>query len=136
MSLSHTIITYFITLVVFLALDSLWLVKVAPKVYQKYIGHLMAKKPNLLAAIIFYAAFVVGILVFVLIPSINEGSLARALGYGALFGLFTYATFDLTSQAVFKKWPTAITVIDMLWGVILTTATCAVSYYLVNLFNL
>ena len=117
-------------LLVFLAFDSVWLVKIAPKLYKQYIGHLMAKRPNLQAAGLFYGLYIVGLLVFVLVPAINMGSINHAIGYGALFGFFTYATFDLTSQAVFKNWPWAITGIDLLWGSFVTMTSSTVVYAL------
>ena len=122
---------FVLALVIFLAFDSIWLVKIAPKLYKQYIGHLMAKKPNLQAAGLFYVLYIVGLLIFVLVPAIDANSISRALGYGALFGFFTYATFDLTSQAVFKKWPWAITGIDLLWGsfVTMTTSTTVFALY-------
>lgn len=103
-----------------LALDSLWLVKIAPKLYKSNIGHLMADKPNMLAAGLFYLIYIVGVVVFVVQPAFDKSSIGYALGRGALFGLVAYATFDLTSNAVFKNWPARITAIDMLWGTILT----------------
>lgn len=128
MSVSDYVILYLITAIVFSAVDLVWLGKVAPKIYQKYIGHLMAKKPNKPAALVFYSSFIVGLLIFVLVPAVNDESLLRAALFGALYGLFTYATFDLTSQAVFKKWPTTITVIDMAWGTFLSATVCTISY--------
>ena len=37
---------FFITLVVFLGIDSLWLGLVAPKFYQSQIGYIMTDSPN------------------------------------------------------------------------------------------
>ena len=88
----------------------------------------MAKKPNFKAAAIFYLLSIVGLLVFVLVPALNTLDFSHAASYGALFGLFTYATFDLTSQAVFKGWPTTITIIDVLWGIVITAATAMLAY--------
>ena len=128
MNITDYIYLYLITAVIFTIIDLVWLGKVAPNVYKKYIGHLMADKPNKTAALLFYSSFIVGLLVFVLIPTINEANASKALIYGALYGFFTYATFDLTSHAAFKKWSTTITVIDMVWGTILSASVCLFSY--------
>jgi hypothetical protein len=134
MTSGNDIKLFVLALVVFLLLDSVWLVRIAPKLYKQYIGHLMAKKPNLQAAGLFYVLYIIGLLVFVLVPAINANSIEHALGYGALFGFFTYATFDLTSQAVFKKWPWAITGIDLFWGSFVTMTTSTVVFALYSQF--
>jgi len=134
MTFYQTLLAGIITLGIFLGLDSLWLEVIAIKTYRRFIGHLMADKPNFVTAIIFYLMFVIGLLIFVLIPAINKQSLGFAAGYGALFGLFTYATFDLTSQSVFKKWPVAITLIDITWGVVLSLVVSSASYVILSTF--
>lgn len=113
-----------------LALDSLWLVKVAPKFYKSNIGHLMAKDPNLLAAGLFYAIYIMGVVVFVVQPAVADKSVMYAAARGALFGLVAYSTFDLTAHAVFKDWPAKVTVVDMLWGTILTAGVCSLATWL------
>jgi len=59
---------YFATFLVFLGIDAVWLTKIAPAFYQKNIGHLLAQKPNLLAASMFYILNILGILVFAVVP--------------------------------------------------------------------
>lgn len=113
-----------------LALDMLWLTKIAPSLYKSNIGHLMAEKPNLLAAALFYMIYITGVVVFVVQPAFEKASLSYALGRGALFGFVAYATFDLTSMAVFKNWPAKITIIDMLWGTILTAGVAGLAVQL------
>jgi len=41
---------------------------------------------------------------------------------GALFGFFTYATYDLTNLATLKGWPIPIVIIDIIWGSVLSAA--------------
>lgn len=121
---------YLLSGITFLLIDGLWLTKISPKLYKDNIGHLLADKPNLVAAGLFYLIFLIGLLVFVIVPALNKGSLSYALFFGALFGLVTYATFDLTNQAVLKGWPVKITLIDLAWGTLL----CAIVSALVYLF--
>ncbi len=135
-ALQKLVYIYILAAAVFTVIDFVWLTKVAPKLYKDNIGHLMADRPNVAAAVAFYAIFLIGLLVFVIAPALTKQSIGYAVGYGALFGLVTYATFDLTSQAVFRDWPTKITLIDMTWGVILCTAVSAVTYYLATKFIL
>ena len=121
---------YVLSFASLIALDAVWLTKVAPRFYKSNIGHFMADNPNLLAAGLFYAIYIVGLVVFVVQPAVGENSLAFAATRGALFGLVAYATFDLTSLAVFKDWPVKVTVVDMLWGMILTAGVCTLATWL------
>jgi len=121
---------YLLSLGSLLVIDSLWLVKVAPKFYKSNIGHLMAQNPNLIAAGLFYVIYIFGLVVFVVQPAVADKSVLFAATRGALFGLVAYSTFDLTAHAVFKDWPLKVTVIDMLWGTILTAGVCSLATWL------
>jgi len=116
---------YLITFVAFLGIDMIWLGLVARNLYRNNLGFIMATKPNWLAAIIFYLLFILGLLIFVILPGLKENDLGVTLLRAALFGLITYATYDLTNLATLKDWPVFITVVDMVWG---TTLSVAVSY--------
>jgi uncharacterized membrane protein len=120
---------YFITLITFLAIDSVWLGLVAPKFYASQIGFLMAETPNFVAAGIFYLLFIVGLVTFVVEPGLKNASLGNAVARGALFGLVTYATYDLTNLATLAGWPVLLTVVDMSWGTILSAVVTLVSVW-------
>ena len=113
---------YLCTLVAFFAIDMVWLVLVARGFYKEHLGFLLRPDPNWTAAIVFYLLFVGGLLVFVVVPSLQAGSAKKVLILGALFGLITYATYDLTNLATVKDWPLIVTAVDMLWGGMLATA--------------
>ncbi|MDO8266100.1 MAG: DUF2177 family protein [Candidatus Saccharibacteria bacterium] len=115
-----------------LLIDSVWLTKVAPKFYKSNIGHLMAENPSLMAAGLFYFIYIVGVVVFVVSPAVADKSLSFAATRGALFGLVAYSTFDLTSMAVFKNWPVKVTIVDMLWGTILTMGVAVLATFVVT----
>ena len=128
---------YAIALIVFLIIDAVWLSVVARSFYAKHLGYLMADKVNFFAAGIFYLLFVVGVLVFVVNPALSGNwSWLKIIGTGALFGLITYATYDLTNQATIKDWPVIVTVVDLLWGASLSASVSAITIYLIKLFNL
>ncbi len=84
-----------------------------------------------MAAIVFYLLFIVGIFLFVIIPSYEKQSHIHAIIYGALFGFFTYATYDLTNLATLNNWPIKVVIVDILWGMVLT-ATVSVSGYFIT----
>jgi uncharacterized membrane protein len=123
--------TYLVSAGIMLALDLAWLGLVAPPFYRSTIGPLMRPSPDLAAAALFYAIYVVGVNEFVLGALPPGTPLARVAARGALFGLVAYATFDLTAQAVLAGWSPLVTAVDMVWGTLLTatvaTATRAVT---------
>jgi len=120
--------TYFITLVIFFAIDLVWLGVVAKNFYRQHIGHLMSADVNWPAALLFYAVYIAGIVFFAIKPAFEAGSASRALAYGAFFGFLAYATYDLTNQATMKNWPVLVTVIDLAWGTVLTATVAFLSY--------
>lgn len=123
---------YLITLVIFLGIDSIWLGFVAKGFYSKYIGHVMAKNPNFVAAGIFYLINIFGILIFCVNPALQKHSLITAIILGGLYGLFTYATYDLTNLATIKDWPLIVTIVDIIWGITLTATVSTLSFILIN----
>lgn len=124
------ILLYIGTLVAFLIIDLVWLTVISKDLYQKEIGSLLLKSPNLLPAVIFYLLFVFALLVLVVIPGLDSGSLTKTLMFAFLFGVITYATYDLTNLATLKDWSLKITIIDLIWGGFLATATAFFSYYI------
>jgi uncharacterized membrane protein len=132
MNVGGAIISYVLTALVFFAIDLVWLGLVARNMYSRYIGHLMSSQVNWVAAGVFYLAFIVGILVFAVYPSVDKDSLPRAVVLGALFGFFTYSTYDLTNLATLKDWPVSITVVDIAWGMALTSVVSAIGFYIVR----
>lgn len=118
------LIAYVSTLIAFFALDMLWLGLIARKFYANQLGSLMADSPNWLVAIVFYAMYIVGIVFFAIRPAIEAEQVLKATLYGALFGFFCYATYDLTNLATLRDWPTKMVFVDILWGIILT-GSCA-----------
>ena len=126
------IASYLIAAVVFGVLDFLWLGKVGRGIYQEHIGHLLAPKPNMTAAIIFYAIYLVGITYFATIPALDAGSLGKAAVSGALLGFVGYATWNLTNLSVLKDYPSSIVPIDMAWGTVATGVTAVITYAVVR----
>ena len=120
---------YLTTLLAFFAIDMVWLGFIAQPFYQKHLGYLLAPNPNWLAAIIFYLLFVLGILVFVVLPGAKDTSPKKTLVRAVLFGLITYATYDLTNLATIKDWPVLITLVDMIWGIVLSVAVSSIGFW-------
>jgi len=123
---------YLIALTVFFAIDMVWLVLVAKKFYQEQIGFLMKPDINWFAAIIFYLLFIAGLVTFVISPAIEKHSWVHALLFGAFFGLITYATYDLTNLATLKNWPILVTIVDLIWGTVLSASISVITYLIFN----
>ena len=119
---------YAVTAVVFLGIDFVWLSKIAKRFYFDRLGDLLLEKPNLGAAVAFYAIYVVGIIIFAVVPALREQSAATALIYGALFGFFAYATYDMTNYATLRNWSLTVSLVDIAWGTFLTGVSAFLGY--------
>ena len=126
--MSFYIKLYLATLTAFFAIDMLWLGLVARNFYNKQLGFLLSPNPNWIAAIIFYLLFIAGILVFVVLPGLEDNSLKATLLRAAFFGLVTYATYDLTNLATVKNWPLLVTIVDLVWGTVLSVTVSWVGF--------
>jgi uncharacterized membrane protein len=113
------------TMVVMVALDLLWLGVVAKPMYQQGIGHLMADKPSVPVAMLFYALFGLGLVMFAVLPTGPAPGWGKTVGMAALFGLVAYATYDLTNLATLKQWPVGLSLADMAWGTCVSAAAAA-----------
>ncbi len=120
---------YLATLFAFFAIDMAWLGLIARSFYRKQLGFLLSPHTNWVAAIIFYLLFVGGILVFVVLPGLEDDSLRTTILRAALFGLVTYATYDLTNLATVKNWPLAVTIVDLAWGTFLSIAVSCAGFF-------
>lgn len=127
---------YLIALPVFLVIDMIWLGLVAKNFYSKHLGFLMRPDVNWLAAIIFYLIFIVGLVWFVVTPALDKGSWLNALLFGALFGLITYATYDLTNLATLRNWPLIVTIVDLIWGMALSASVSVITYFIATKISL
>lgn len=123
---------FLIALPIFFVIDMAWLVLVAKKFYQEQIGFLMKPDINWFAAIIFYLLFIAGLVIFVIAPAIEKHSWVNAVLLGALFGLITYATYDLTNLATMKDWPLLVTIVDLIWGTVLAASISGITYFIAN----
>ena len=114
------------TAIIFGALDAVWLRTMFPRLYQPALGSLIGDL-RWAPALVFYALYVLGIQIFAVAPGLKAGQPAVALTYGALFGLFCYATYDLTNQATLRQWSIKVTLADMAWGAVATGTAAALA---------
>jgi uncharacterized membrane protein len=124
------ILLYLALIPVFFLIDFLWLGTLAQKFYQDQIGHLLASPFNIPAAVAFYLIFIVGIIIFAVMPGLQAGDWKTSLMWGALFGFFTYATYDLTNLATLRDWPLTVVVVDVVWGTFLCASVATAGYFI------
>ena len=118
---------YLITAVVFFGIDVFWIGVVADSFYAEHIGHLLAPAPNWVGGALFYLIYMAGLLIFAVRPGVESGSPKVGMRQGALFGFFTYATFDLTCYALFIDFPAIVVIIDIVWGTVLCGSVALLS---------
>ena len=130
------LIAFFGALVPMLILDGIWLSLTIRKFYGKYVGDLMASTPSLVPAALFYPLYIIGLLVFVILPSLKgEIGLGKVFLYGGLFGLVAYGTYDLTNQATLRNWSAIVTVVDMAWGACITGLASLIAVHVTRLWS-
>jgi len=126
------LIAYITILIVFGIIDAIWISQVAIKLYQSMLGDMMIESVRVLPAIIFYLFFPVGLVVFAVVPALQDGSVFSAFASGALLGALCYATYDLTNYATLKNWTLHVTVIDIIYGAIVAGICSATAFLVVQ----
>ena len=118
--------------VIFFLIDLVWLGVMTPRLYKPQLAAYMADKFNLLPAVIFYILFTIGLMLLVVFPAVERGSILRAVLLGGLLGLVAYATYDLTNLSSIKNWPLIISVVDIAWGTVLSAISATLGYLIVR----
>lgn len=127
-------ILYAISVPLFFAIDMFWLGVVASNFYRSRLGDLLGEI-NWVAAIIFYLVFLVGLTLFVTYPGVVKNSLSYVAIWGALFGFFTYATYDLTNLATMRGFPLSVALVDIAWGTVLGASVAVSTYFVYSFFQ-
>jgi uncharacterized membrane protein len=129
------ITAYIATGLAFALIDSIWLRTMYARLYQPEIGEVMMKGGFRLGpAVAFYLFYILGMMVFAVGPALANGKWQTALIWGALFGFFCYMTYDLTNHATLKVWSTKVTVLDIIWGTVLTGSASLVGWWVTTAF--
>lgn len=125
---------YIATGISFALIDSLWLRSMYTRLYKPEIGELMMKDGFRLGpAIAFYLLYILGMMIFAVGPALQSGKWQTALIWGASFGFFCYMTYDLTNYATLKVWSLKVTILDMIWGTVLTGSAAIAGWWVTNL---
>ncbi|MDR6163392.1 DUF2177 family protein [Pseudomonas fluorescens] len=129
--MKKALIAYVSTLLTFLLLDGIWLGLLMAPTYRELLGSLMLEKPLLFPAAVFYGLYVIGCVVFVVLPALRW---QRAAKLGALLGLVAYGTYDLTNWATLRGWSAQVSLLDWAWGTVATAIACTVGYLVAKRF--
>ena len=128
MNIQSFIALYAISVPIFFLIDMLWLGVVASNFYREKLGDLM--EVSWLPAVGFYLVYLIGLTFFAMYPALSNGGWKYALLYGALFGFFTYATYDMTNLATLKDWPVSVVIVDIIWGTVLGALVASITVFL------
>jgi len=129
------VIAYISAAIVFGVMDAIWLRWAGPNLYGPVIGEIMAENFRIAPAAAFYLVYLAGMCWFAIKPGLESGQVSAALLNGAILGAVCYATFDLTSQAVFKVWATQISIADIAWGTFVTGTSAAIATWVTLKFS-
>ena len=135
MGVLKSIIASIFTGLILLGIDIVWLGIMTPRFYKPHLAAYMADKINFLPAILFYVLFTLGLMLLVVFPAVERGSLLRALLLGGLLGMVAYATYDLTNLSSIKSWPLIVSVVDIVWGTFLSAISATLGYLIVKAFS-
>lgn len=128
------ITSYLSALISLLIIDGTWLFIMSKRFYSVHLASLMSETPKLLPAILFYLIYILCLVVLVVLPAVkNNTQYLHVFLYGALLGLAAYGTYDLTNQSTIKDWPVIVTVVDLIWGTMLTAVIAVIATYFTKL---
>ena len=130
--MSRHIASYAAALVIFLALDAAYLSTIGGRLFKATLGDVLTPNFSIPPAIAFYVIFPVGLVIFAINPAFESGRWTTALVLGALFGFFTYATYDLTNWATIRNWTPMLTAIDLAWGSLLCAVTALGTFWTIR----
>jgi uncharacterized membrane protein len=126
------VVAYIGVLVSTFIADMIWFSVTVKRLYRPVLGDILLEKINLKAALGFYLVYPAGLIVFAIAPALKSGALSDAAISGALYGFFTYVTYDLTCQATLRNWTTKLSIIDILWGAVLGVIAASCGFLLAS----
>ena len=123
---SHPLRAFVSFIVTFLVVDAVWIGLAGLKLYENQIGHLLAEKPNMLVAGLFYLGYAAGSIKLVVS---SAESIKQTFFNGAILGSMAYGTYAVTNYAMLEGWTLELFIIDTLWGAFITSISSAVAYW-------
>ncbi len=128
-------VAYISTLIVFVAIDFVWLSVMADVLYRPALGDMLAKDFRPVPAVLFYLIFAAGLTFFAVRPGLVTAKYGTSFLYGAFMGFVAYATYDLTNQATLASWSTTLTIADLIWGSLLSAVSACAGHWITEKFG-
>ena len=119
--MKNFVLIYLATALGFFLLDMVWLGFLAKNFYREKLGFIFTGEVDWKAAGLFYVIYFAGLVYFGILPAIKDGSWSTALLNSLLYGVFCYATYELTNKSIIAQWPWSVVVADIIWGAIVTS---------------
>jgi uncharacterized membrane protein len=126
------LVAYVAVLIVFGAIDAVWLSTMGPIVYRPALGDILLPSLRTAPAIVFYLTYPIGVVVFAVLPALRAQSPSTAFTLALLFGALAYATYDLTNYATLRNWNLLITVLDIVYGALASGVAATLAYAVVR----
>ncbi|MET0171468.1 MAG: DUF2177 family protein [Agrobacterium vaccinii] len=126
------VVAYVATLIVFVAVDFVWLSSMASVLYRPVLGDMLAPEFRPVPAVVFYLFYVAGLTFLAVRPGLSAGKLGTSLVNGAVVGFTAYATYDLTNQATLVNWSTTLTVADLIWGSFVSAVSACAGHWITS----
>lgn len=128
-------VAYISTLIVFVAIDFVWLSIMASVLYRPALGDMLATDFRLAPAILFYLMYAAGLTFFAVRPGLVTAKFGTSFLYGGLLGFMAYGTYDLTNQATLANWSTTLTIADLIWGSTLSAVSACAGHWITEKLN-
>jgi uncharacterized membrane protein len=126
------IVAYVAVLLVFGAIDAVWLTTMGPLIYRPALGDILLSSLRVAPAIAFYLTFPIGVVIFAVLPALRTQTPMTATTLALLFGALAYATYDLTNYATLRNWNLQITVLDIGYGALASSVAATLAYFAVR----
>ncbi len=128
------LVGYIASLLTFLILDMGWMLGIARSFYRRELGHLLRDEVKLAPVFLFYIVYIAVLLALAVVPHLDGsgGGLKRVIFSSMLLGFAAYGTYDATNYAIMKDWPLSVTIVDVLWGVVVTACAGIAAYSVIQ----
>lgn len=121
--------SYIVVLVVFTAIDLVWIKMIMRPIFERNIGSMMLPDPHIGAALAFFVLYQAGLIYFAVLPAVELGSWTLATLHGALLGMIAYGTYEMTNLSTLKGWTLQMAIVDVAWGATLSALAATIGYF-------
>ena len=125
-----------LTILLIVAIDFVWIGIINQKLYQSAIESVQKTKfaVRYFPGLIVYIAIALIVNLWI-IPFVKQNKDKKNIFYrpfvnGFLLGSLIYSIFDFTNMAIFSNWSYSVSILDSLWGGVLTGTITTIILYI------